>query len=108
MQRVLYALPFLSLAACASTADLARQSWQESRQICSRLAEPSERNLCNDMAWEDYRYVLRSSLNAQRELGADREARDAQEKKLQELRSRVDTLKFDLDMARAEAAYPAR
>jgi hypothetical protein len=61
----------LTLNSCTSIADQARQSWQESRQICQKIKEPSERDFCLDMAWKNYHDVLLMSAAGGRAAGSE-------------------------------------
>ena len=75
--RRLWLAVFVPLTACASTAQEARQSWQESRQICQKIKGLSERDFCMDMAWRNYRDVL--LMNAKQMSTTDADARHARD-----------------------------
>jgi hypothetical protein len=101
MKHAIIVLPILAVA-CTSIPDTARQSWQESRQICDKIKATSERDFCKDMAWDNYMYVLRSYSEGRANLAADGETRHAQDE-LRDLRSQMDDLKFQMDMNKYES-----
>src|SRR5262245_53414229 len=97
-----YCCPIYVVSCTSAVLDHARQSWQESRQTCAHIATPSEREFCQDMAWQTYATVLRRSAQGDQELAADRESRHAKDE-LRDLSSQMNELQFQIQMNKYES-----